>query len=367
MTNHSPKSMAVNLVDVNDIEFISDYQAFVDEGDFITFTRKYEHGYRQTGKTNNLKFRVNQACASVLDTGILLIEPDDYQSNTKRIVISSGIHGNETAPIEIVQLLITDIVNLNIQIKHPTLLIMGNPVAMNIVKRFESENLNRLFCEKYRDIADCFEKYRAEKLESYVRAFFSDDRSATINYHYDLHTAIRHSKYQKFAIYPYQQEKPWDKEQLSFMASCGINTILFGHGATGTFSYFSSVNFSAHAFTIELGKVKPFGENNMDNFIDIRIKLSELICDIPLLLKPFNNDDFNLFSALGDITKYSDSFKLFISDQASNFTSYPINTLLSSDKDGEYRTTQVDESIVFPNANVGIGQRAVLMVVPTKL
>jgi succinylglutamate desuccinylase len=74
-----------------------------------------------------------------------------------------------------------------------------------------------------------------------------------------------------------------------------------------------------------------------------------------------------LFSALGDITKYSDSFKLFISDQASNFTSYPINTLLSSDKSGEYRTTQVDESIVFPNANVGIGQRAVLMVVPTKL
>jgi succinylglutamate desuccinylase len=238
---------------------------------------------------------------------------------------------------------------------------------MNLAKRFESENLNRLFCEKYRDISDCFEKYRAEQLEDYVRIFFSAGRTATINYHYDLHTAIRHSKYQKFAIYPYQQDKPWDKEQLSFMASCGVNTILFGHGATGTFSYFSSVNFSAHAFTIELGKVKPFGENNMDNFTGIRVKLSELICNQPLSLKPFNNDDFNLFSALGDITKYSDNFKLFISDQASNFTSYPINTLLSSDKSGEYRTTQVDESIVFPNANVGIGQRAVLMVVPTKL
>lgn len=367
MTNHSPKSAAVNLVDVNDVEFISDYQAFVDEGDFITFARKYEHGFRQTGKANNLNFRVKQASVSILDSGILLIEPDNHQSHTKRVVISSGIHGNETAPIEIVQLLITDIIKLNIQIKHPTLLIMGNPVAMNIAKRFESENLNRLFCENYRDISDCFEKYRAEKLESYVKSFFCDGGSATINYHYDLHTAIRHSKYQKFAIYPYQQDKPWDKEQLSFMASCGVNTILFGHGPTGTFSYFSSVNFAAHAFTIELGKVKPFGENNMDNFGDIRVKLTELICGLPLSLKPFNNDDFNLFSALGDITKYSDSFKLYISDQASNFTSYPVNTLLSSDIDGEYRTTQANESIVFPNANVGIGQRAVLMVVPTKL
>jgi len=367
MVNNSLLSKFVNLIDVNDNQFISAYQKFVDEGDFIAFTRKYEHGYKQTGKVNHLNFKVKQACVSLLDTGVVMIVPDSCNPSSKRIVISSGIHGNETAPIEIVQLLFSDIINHKIQVKHPTLLIMGNPVAMNIAKRFESENLNRLFCQKYQNINDCFEKYRAEKLEGYVRSFFTDGNTSTINYHYDLHTAIRDSKYQKFAIYPYQHDKNWNREQLCFLASCGVNTILFGHSPTGTFSYFSSVNFSAHAFTIELGKVKSFGNNNMDNFIDIRVKLSALICDQPLSLKPFNNGDFNLFKALGDITKSSDSFKLHINDQASNFTSYPINTLLSSDKEYDYRTTKDNECVVFPNANVGIGQRAVLMVVPTTL
>jgi succinylglutamate desuccinylase len=367
MANNSSLSKIVNLIDVNDKDFITDYKKFIDEGDFIAFTQKHQHGYNQIGKANNLNFNVKKALISLLDTGVLLIEPENKNANDKRIVISSGIHGNETAPIEIVQLLITNIVSQKIQVKHPTLLIMGNPVAMNIAKRFESENLNRLFCNQHQNITDCFEKYRAEKLENFVRDFFTKGKTTTINYHYDLHTAIRHSKYEKFAIYPYQHSKPWNKEQLSFMKSCGVNTILFGHSPTGTFSYFSSVNFSAHAFTIELGKVKPFGENNMDNFIDIRVKLTELICDQPLSLKPFNNNDFNLFSALGDITKYSNSFKLLISDQASNFTSYPVNTLLCTDIDYEYRTTRVDESIVFPNPHVGNGQRAVLMVTPTTL
>jgi len=245
---------------------------------------------------------------------------------------------------------------------------MGNPVAMNIAKRFQTENLNRLFCGKYQDIVPCYEKFRAERIERYVSDFFNaEQNSGVTNYHYDLHTAIRNSKHEKFAIYPYQGDKPWDKEQLSFMAACGVKTILFGHGPTGTFSYYSSANFKAHAFTVELGKVRPFGENNMANFQAMADKLTALITNEDLLLKDFDNKDFNLFTALGDITKVSDNFKLFIDDGASNFTDYPVDTLLSSDTDQEYRTTHEGESIVFPNANVGNGQRAVLIVVPTTL
>jgi len=369
------------LTDITSDSFTQAYQQFVAQGDFISLTRQFEQGFAQTGVENQLSFNVKQAKISLLDTGVLLVEPTRWATPSKSIVISSGIHGNETAPIEIVQQLISDIVTQKIQVKHRTLFIMGNPVAMNIAKRFQTENLNRLFCGKYQEIDPCFEKYRASKLEAYVSDFFNagmtqstsdnssdntNERQVT-NYHYDLHTAIRDSKYEKFAIYPYQAGKPWDKEQLSFMASCGVNTILFGHGPSGTFSYFSSANFAAHAFTIELGKVRPFGENNMANFQAMTDNLSALVSDEEITLKNFDNNDFNLFEALGDITKVSDKFELYITDKASNFTDYPVGTLLSTDTNQEYRTTLSGESIVFPNANVGNGQRAVLMVVPTTL
>lgn len=374
-----------NLTDITADNFIQAYRYFVEQGDFIALTRQFEQGFVQTGTDNQLSFKVKKAKISLLDTGVLLIEPEMVEPESvetelvneklatpsKSIVISSGIHGNETAPIEIVQQLISDIITQKVQVKHRTLLIMGNPVAMNIAKRFQTENLNRLFCGKYQDIDPCFEKYRAEKLEGYVRDFFNSGADANdgkvTNYHYDLHTAIRNSKYEKFAIYPFQADKPWDKEQLSFMASSGVNTILFGHGPSGTFSYFSSANFAAHAFTVELGKVRAFGDNDMTNFQAMTNNLSALISDTVISLKSFHNDDFNLFKALGDITKVSDKFELYIADEASNFTDYPVNTLLSNDSGEEYRTTLPGESIVFPNANVGNGQRAVLMVVPTTL
>jgi len=379
--NNTLTAETSKLTDITDDSFTKAYQQFVTQGDFIALTRQFEQGFAQTGVEKQLSFNVKRAKISLLDAGVLLVEPTKWATPSKSIVISSGIHGNETAPIEIVQQLISDVVAQKIQVKHRTLFIMGNPVAMNIAKRFQTENLNRLFCGKHQEIDPCFEKYRAAKLESYVSDFFnagkvnntSDDNSdntsesQVTNYHYDLHTAIRDSKYEKFAIYPYQAEKPWDKEQLSFMASCGVNTILFGHGPSGTFSYFSSANFAAHAFTIELGKVRPFGENNMANFQAMTDNLSALVCDEEITLKNFDNNDFNLFEALGDITKVSDKFELYIADKASNFTDYPVGTLLSTDTNQEYRTTLSGESIVFPNANVGNGQRAVLMVVPTTL
>lgn len=366
--NNTLTHAKLDLTDTTSDSFLAAYRQFVEQGDFITLTRQFEHGFIQTGTNNQLNFKVNQATVHLLDSGVLLIEPDKLAMPSKSIVISSGIHGNETAPIEIVQQIISALLSGQLQVKHRTLLIMGNPVAMNIAKRFQVENLNRLFCGKYKAIEPCFEKYRAEKLEEYVSGFFHANTHAdTTNYHYDLHTAIRDSKYEKFAIYPFQHGKPWDKGQLCFLASSGVNTILFGHGPTGTFSYYSSANFSAHAFTIELGKVKPFGENNMASFQAMSHNLPLLLSNQAIELAPFNNDDFNLFEALGDITKVSDNFTLYIDDSASNFTDYPVGTVLSRDTNQEYVTTKPGESIVFPNANVGNGQRAVLMVVPTTL
>ncbi len=344
-------------------DFSLAFKKFLINGDFLTLTRHFEKAIPETDA-----FRVKEATAKLLDTGVLIIEPDTLSTEPKDYLISSGIHGNETAPIEIVNQLITEIISGEIQVKHRTLFMIGNPVSMNISKRFEVENLNRLFCGKHKNIPDCYEKERAEKLEQYVTDFFTSEQSTkSTKYHYDLHTAIRASKYEKFAIYPYQDDKPWDKDQLAFMHACGVNTILFGHAPSGTFSYFSSATFQAHAFTVELGKVKPFGENDMANFQSTEDNLRQLIQDQPVKVAIFDNNNFNLFKVLGDITKHTDNFVLHIANDVSNFTDFPVGTLLSEDGEQQYRTEQVGESIVFPNANVANGQRAGLLVVPTEL
>jgi succinylglutamate desuccinylase len=379
------------FTDINSACFQQAFALFKTQGDFLKITRDFEHHFENsfensfepnvkhsltpdintvslTQQCQALRFSVNNATVSLIDSGVLLIEPNELADSCtqKNVIISSGIHGNETAPIEIVQQLVSDFITEKAQIKQRTLFIIGNPVSMNLSKRFEIENLNRLFCGKYQLIDNCYEKERAKRLESYVENFFTQQLKAT-NYHYDLHTAIRPSKHEKFAIYPYQGDKPCNKEQLSFMHHCGVSTILFGHGPTGTFSYFSSANFNAHSFTIELGKVKAFGENDMANFSAMSSGLSALISQVEYRIPEFDSNNVTLFKALGDITKETDDFILYVADNVLNFTDYPVGTLLAVDSGREYRTTKTGESIIFPNANVGHGQRAALMVVPTTL
>lgn len=338
------------------------FERFVKSGNFLEMTRQFEQAINY-----KLSFELDTAHISLLDTGVLLVEPKDNKNVGKAIVISSGIHGNETAPIEIVNQLVQEIVLGETIVHNRVLFIIGNPVAMNLSQRFELENLNRLFCGKHQDIAPCYERERAEKLESVVSEFFLQSAEGNERLHYDLHTAIRSSKYQKFAIYPYQDGKAWNEEQLRFLHNSGIDAVLLGHAPSGTFSYFSSANFNAHAFTVELGKVMPFGQNDMVSFQKMTNNLRALIQNQPVDSYDQKEDSLKVFEVVGDLVKESDEFVLNIADDVSNFTDFPVGTLLATDGRAQYYTTKVGESIVFPNANVANGQRAGLIVIPTKL
>jgi succinylglutamate desuccinylase len=203
-----------------------------------------------------------------------------------------------------------------------------------------------------------------------VREFFeqgsaiSDSRQRS---HYDLHTAIRGSKNDKFAVYPFRHGQPWKKEQLQFMLACGVNTILLSHSPTTTFSYYSSNELGADAFTVELGKVKPFGANNMDNFSDVSRTLTNFISGQPLVLKEYCDDDFSIFEIYQTINRQGEKFALHFADDVENFTDFAEGTLLATDDEIEHRVKQAGEAIIFPNAGVGIGQRALLTVIPTKI
>jgi len=55
--------------------------------------------------------------------------------------------------------------------------------------------------------------------------------------HYDLHTAIRSSEIEKFAVYPYLHTRSWSKQQLAFLESCDIEAVLLSNQPAGTFSW----------------------------------------------------------------------------------------------------------------------------------
>lgn len=308
----------------------------------------------------------NGTVVSISAPGIISFTPP--QAGNKHVVLSSGVHGNETAPIEICDDLVQEILSGQRVLAHRVLFLFGNLPAMDIGERFVEENMNRLFSgahSKGPGLCNA-ERVRAKQLEDAVSDFFAQAPAQDLRFHYDLHTAIRASKNEKFAVYPYLHERVHSRGQLAFLAACGVHTILLSESTTTTFSYYSSYQHNAHAFTVELGKVRPFGQNDMTRFEAARLALAALITEVDFA-PDVDMGTLHIYRVNQVIDKHYDDFKLHFADDEPNFMDFPKGTLLASENGTEYRAQQDGEAIVFPNANVAIGQRALLTVVPTVL
>jgi len=109
----------------------------------------------------------------IWDSGVLYFKPKCYEQ-ADSILLSAGVHGNETAPIEIIDQLLNGILNGDIGVNQNLLIIFANPYAIQYGKRFIQENMNRLFQPKLTVIEqDSDERKRAAKLMKYSRRFFA--------------------------------------------------------------------------------------------------------------------------------------------------------------------------------------------------
>ncbi|MEM0912751.1 MAG: succinylglutamate desuccinylase, partial [Pseudomonadota bacterium] len=280
---------------------------------FLSFSLNNQTAFTPFSFQLDQQLQVNGPCPGVLE-----ISPISKQKSNNRlrksIVISAGVHGNESAPIELVDSIIFDVFEGTLDIVHPVLFIYGNLPSIEQQVRFVEENLNRLF--HYADKSNSMESKRANILMQVVSAFF--ERKSTERLHYDLHTAIRPSKNEKFAVYPYLYDKSYDKSQLCFLSACDINTVLLSQAPTATFSDYSSSQHNAHAFTLELGKVRPFGQNDMSRFVDIDKQLRQLISSDEVALPKYSDCALEIFNVNQTIIKQQDDFKLHFEDDAPN-------------------------------------------------
>jgi succinylglutamate desuccinylase len=310
----------------------------------------------------------NGTLIQVWDTGVLYCQPVRF--GKQDIVLSSGIHGNETAPIELCAAMITDVLNGSLQLTERVLFLFGNPPAIKAGVREIQDNLNRLFSGHHSKDpgGQSAERERAKKLEQYVLKFFQTaPQGLRERKLYDLHTAIRGSRYEKFAVYPFLHGANWSKTQFEFLQSCGVSTVLLMQTPASTFSYFAAQSCKAHAFTIELGKVRPFGQNEMSRFAQAATALRALVSGKELNTTEFNEADFQLYEVRRAINKQTEAFQLHFADSIENFTTFAPGTLLASDEGVEYKVEVEGEAIIFPNPKVAIGQRAMLMVKPVSV
>jgi succinylglutamate desuccinylase len=310
----------------------------------------------------------NDTEIQIWDTGVIYCLPKQF--GTQDIVLSSGIHGNETAPVELCSALLKDVLAGKLLLTQRVLFLFGNPAAMNAGVREIKDNLNRLFSGHHSKEpgVQSAERERAKKLETYVLNFFEDaPQGVRERKLYDLHTAIRGSRFEKFVVYPFLHGADWSKNQFEFLKACGANTVLLMQTPASTFSYFAAQSCKAHGFTIELGKARPFGQNDMSRFAEAAGAFRALVSDGELNTTEFNEADFNLYEVRRSIDKNTEAFTLHFADNIENFSTFEVGTVLASDEGVEYKVEVEGEAIIFPNPKVAIGQRAMLMVKPVSV
>ena len=298
---------------------------------------------------------------------IVELFPASQHINPSYILLSCGIHGNETAPVEVLDAMLADIASGDLPLHHRLLVAFGNPKAMQQGARYLDYDLNRLFNGAHLQHADTQEAACAALLEQHAGRFFAQAPAHAPRLHYDLHTAIRGSVYEKFAIYPFLHQRAHDPAQLAWLKHCGIEAVLLHSKPANTFSYFTSHAHQAHAFTLELGKARPFGQNDLTRFAGIDQALRQLLRDATPPLADYQPDDYPLFRAKYDLIKHSEAFRLHLDAQVENFTALPDGFVIAEDGAERYVATGGQERILFPNPGVKPGLRAGIVVEPATL
>ena len=209
-----------------------------------------------------------------LGEGALEVRPPDSEDCGLDLLLSAGIHGNETAPIELLERLLHGVADGSIKPKARVLFLFGNPVAMRKGERFIEQDINRLFNGRH-ELSSGFEALRAAELEQFARVFFSKPERSRL--HYDLHTAIRGSKIEQFALYPYKEGRKHSRRELARLAAAGMEAVLLQSKSSITFSAFTYEQLEAEAFTLELGKARPFGQNEQVNLDKLEERLIRII------------------------------------------------------------------------------------------
>ncbi|CAH0526117.1 succinylglutamate desuccinylase [Vibrio hippocampi] len=289
--------------------------------------------------------------------GLLEVTPETLGPDSKHIIISCGVHGDETAPMELIDKLIADIESGSTTLKARCLFIIAHPAATNQQQRFVDENLNRLFGDK--KYPQSQELDIAKRLKSWVADFYQGVEVEQ-RWHLDLHCAIRQSKHYSFVVSPKVRHETRSKALFDFVSSAQIDAILLSNAPSSTFSWFTAENYEAQALTMELGRVAALGDNDLARLKAFDVATRHLLADEKLQQA---SSTPVIYRVARSIIRREEDFGFLFDDDVENFTEFMHGEVFGHDGDKPLMAKNEHEAIVFPNRHVKVGQRAALMVV----
>ena len=296
--------------------------------------------------------------------GFAVTQPADGILTIKRagerpsVLISVGVHGDETGPIEVVAWLLDALSQQPSTLAVNLMLCVGNIAAIRMGKRFIDADLNRMFRTERGSLEGTAEAARADAMIAATSAFFAD--AGPVRWHLDLHTAIRPSVYPTFAIVPELIPDGPRRELIAWLGLAGIGAIIMNPASVGTYSYYSAEHHAAAGTTVELGRIGTLGQNDLSQFADASQALDDLLRGAP---KREAKQQPHVFNTARQIIKLSEQFRMAFGKDTHNFTMLKQGDEIARDGDTVYTVQYPEEYVVFPNPDVRVGLRAGVMVV----
>lgn len=292
-----------------------------------------------------------------LAEGALEVTPSVARDCGLDLLLSAGLHGNETVPVALLDELIHAIARGELQPRARVLFLFGSPGALRRGGRYLEQDLNRLFCGGH-ELSSGPDAIRAGELERLAETFFTQPERARL--HYDLHTSVRASAIGPFAICPWFDGQRPPRAQLARLATLGMRGVLHHRAGVPTFSGYSRQHLGVDAFNLELGNL-PASHGFYET---LEQRLRALIQGEGAQPDESLADELQPFRVAREIVKHTDAFQWRLGEGIEHFSELPRGTLLAVDEGTRWMVEEQGERLVLPSARVRNGMRAGLVVVP---
>jgi succinylglutamate desuccinylase len=282
--------------------------------------------------------------------GGLRIEPHT-DTGLCGVIISVGVHGDETVPIRLLDTWLARATEGRLNIRRPMLVLLGNPEAVVAGRRFVQHNMNRLFSSaSEQDRAS--ECQRAVVLMNVARDFA---RQHPEGLHFDMHSTIKPSDQDRFAVIPVDC-KTMDLSGLhAWFRHFAVDAWVQNISPAAAFSSFTA-RLGYRSATLELGQVSALDEP-IDRFLPLLAELDRLASG------PASEADHTItgFHVIDEIIRPEGTFELCLEDFV-NFRQWQKGTLIARSDDSEWRVQNDGDALLFLNADVPPGHRVALVI-----
>lgn len=286
------------------------------------------------------------------------------QPRALRLLLTAGVHGDETAPIEMLARRLPGWAAA-VPPSLELVVALGNLDAITAGRRHLRHDMNRMFGPDLPPSLASAWGAEGERAAVLAQALCSvlQPADGVPTVHLDLHTTIRPSLKPTFAIVPADDER---EPLLHWLAQAGLHALVLSPGLHPTLSAFTR-RLGAAACTVELGRVGRFGSND-----DALLQRFESTLDALVLsggaewpaAAPDAAPATALYRVTRELTRRSEAFELLVPDDAPNFQPLAPGQLVARDRLDLVHARQDGECVLFPNRHVALGLRAGLLVAP---